>query len=252
MGYLKNKNILITGASQGLGALIAMELSREDSNLILVSSSTDKLKKIIKKCGNKKSNHFFKADFQKKIEIIAMTNFVKKKFKKIDIIFHIAGGGLKIKSHMPDYEDYIKVFNLNLFSIFEINRELIPFMVKKKSGTIFHVGSVASKKSSGSIAYNVSKHALSSYVRTLAHYLAKDNICVTGINPGGFECKGNAMDRLKKTNIKAYKNYIKKKVLTKYMPQASELIPIIKTLIVEKNMIFTGSLINCDSGEGNM
>jgi len=249
MTYLKNKNILLTGASYGLGELLAKDLSKEGCNLILVARSESKLKKIINSCKNK--HHYFCSDFQSNIEILDMTKFVKKTFKRLDIIMHVAGGGLGIKEFLPKREDYIKVFNLNLFAIFEINRELSKMMIKQKKGTIFHVGSIASNEAVGSISYNVSKSALSSYVRTLAKKLGKYNICVNGICPGGFIYKNNAMDRLRKNNLKAYNEFINKRIPIKRMSLASELLPIIKLSISKNNLILTGNMISCDSGEGN-
>ena len=251
MNFFKDKNILITGASQGLGALVAKEFSKFNSKLILVSRSENKLKKIVGNCKNSSHHNYFVCDFQSSNEIHNMTSYVKKKFKKIDIIMHIAGGGLGVGEILPKSEDYLKVFNLNLFSIFEINRELVPIMQKKKSGTIFHVGSIASNQAVGSISYNVSKFALSAYVRTLGRKLAIDKICVTGINPGGFEYKDNAMHRLKNNNLKAYKNFIDKRIPLQRMPKANELLPIIKTIIGENNMMLTGNMISCDASEGS-
>ena len=76
-------------------------------------------------------------------------------------------------------------------------------------------------ESIGSISYNTSKTALSSYVRTLSKTLQQKQICVTGINPGAFEYKDNAMDRLKKNNLKVYKDFINNELPSKKMPKAS-------------------------------
>ena len=248
---IKKKNIIITGASNGLGSLISKELSKDGHKLALISRSEKKLKNVIKTCHNKDIHKFVSVDFQdlEKIEI-AIKKIITS-FKKIDIIIHVAGGGLGIKNPLPTNEEYLKVFNLNLFSIFEINRLIIPNLVKNKSGTIIHVGSIASNEAVGSIAYNVAKSALSPYVRTLSKYLAKDNICVTGIAPGGFIYKNNAMGRLKKNNIRAFNEFIKNRIPLKRMPDAIELMPLIKMLCEQNNMMLTGNLISCDAGEGN-
>ena len=248
--FFKNKNILITGASYGLGAMVAKELGEEGANLYLTARSEDKLKRIHQNF-DKKYNFYKVVDFQSRDSILEMTNDVKKVFKNIDIIMHIAGGGLGIKNSLPKFEDYIKVFNLNLFSIFEINRELIPLLKKKKKGTIFHVGSIASNEAVGSLSYNVTKSSLTSYVRSLSNDVSKYNICVCGINPGGFIYKDNAMYRLKKKNIKVYEEFISKRMPINRMPNARELLPIIKMCIGKNNIILTGNMISCDSGEGN-
>ena len=75
-------------------------------------------------------------------------------------------------------------------------------------------------------------------------------ICVTGINPGGFEYRGNAMRRLKLRNPKAYKDFILNRMIIKRMPNAKELFPLITTLISDDNFAYTGNMINCDFGEG--
>ncbi len=251
MNFFKNKNILITGASNGLGSLMSKELSKEGSNLILVSRSLDKLKLTLRNCTNKKKHKIVKADFQDTESIANMTQLILSEYDKLDIIIHVAGGGLGIKNYLPTQEEYLKVFNLNLFSIFEINRELIPLISKVKGGTLFHVGSIVANESIGSISYNASKTALSSYVRTLSKNLSSKNICVTGINPGAFEFKNNAMNRLKKNNLEAYNNFIKLRIPSGKMPKAETMIDLIKLLIGKNNMIFSGNMISCDSGEGN-
>ena len=180
-----------------------------------------------------------------------MTKKIKENYKRLDIIMHIAGGGLGVKKHLPTSNDYLKVFNLNLFSIFEINRELIPLINQSKGGTLFHVGSIAANESLGSISYNVSKTALAAYVRSLSKSVSKKNICVTGINPGAFIYKDNAMARLKKNNLKVFKNFIKNRIPSKKMPNAKSMIDLIKLLIGKNNMIYSGNMISCDSGEGN-
>lgn len=248
---VKKKNIIITGASSGLGALLSKELSKSGHKLTLISRNEKKLINVIKLCHNKNIHNFASVDFQDFDNLNKNLKIIFSKIKKIDTVIHVAGGGLGIKNHLPKREDYIKVFNLNLFSIFEINRLVIPMLIKRKSGTIIHVGSIASNEAVGSISYNVAKSSLSSYVRSLSKYIAKHNICVTGIAPGAFIYKDNAMGRLKKHNSKAFKDFINKRIPLNRMPNALELIPIIKMLCEENNMMLTGNMISCDAGEGN-
>ncbi|PPR54550.1 MAG: Rhamnolipids biosynthesis 3-oxoacyl-[acyl-carrier-protein] reductase [Alphaproteobacteria bacterium MarineAlpha5_Bin6] len=248
---MKKKNIIITGASSGLGELIAKELSKDGHKLFLISRDEKKLKNVIYNCHNTKIHNFAAIDFQDLKNIELTLKKTSKLFSKIDIIIHVAGGGLGVKNYLPKTEDYLKVFNLNLFSIFELNRLLVPRLIKRKAGTIINIGSIASNEAVGALSYNVAKSSLSSYVRTLSKYLAKYNVCVTGISPGAFIYKQNAMARLKKNNIKAYNNFIKKRIPSNRMPNAIELLPLIKMLCEKDNMMLTGNMISCDAGEGN-
>ena len=144
----------------------------------------------------------------------------------------------------------MKVMHVNLFSIFEINRNLLPKLNKNEQSTIFHVGSIASYEALGSLSYNVAKVGLVAYVRSLARELSGSKIIVNGIAPGAFECEGNAMYRLKNKNIAAYNEFIEQKIPTRKMPNASDLLPLILLLIGKNNYIYNGNVVSCENGEG--
>ena len=248
--FFYKKKILITGASYGLGAVVAQHLSNLEAELILTARSKDKLQTVLNNLNNKNKHLSIPCDFQSNDSIKNLCETIITKNKKIDIIMHIAGGGLGVKNPLPLSEDYLKVLQLNLFSILEINRNLIPFIKKQKKGSIFHVGSIASNEAIGSLSYNVSKVALVAYVRSLSKELSGTGIIVNGIAPGAFECEGNAMYRLKNNNIKAYKDFIKKRIPGRKMSSASDLLPLVLLLIGKNNHIFNGNIISCENGEG--
>ena len=248
--FFFGKKIFITGASYGLGSVVARELDKLGSHLILSARSDDKLSKLLDTLKNKKRHEYIKCDLQSNASIQSMCNKIIKQNDKIDIVMHIAGGGLGIKSPTPIYEDYIKVLNLNLLSIFEINRHLIPTMKKNTKSSIFHVGSIACNEAIGSLSYNVAKVGLVAYVRSLSNELRGTGIIVNGISPGAFECHGNAMERLKERNKKAYDDFVKTKIPTNFMPKGQDIIPLILLLIGENNHIFNGNMVSCENGEG--
>lgn len=246
----KNKNILITGASYGLGAFVAESLGKMDANIILVARNTKKLQSTFSKLPQKSKNLIIPCDLEVNHEINDMCEKVKNHFQHLDIIMHIAGGGFGVKDALPVYEDYMKVMQVNLFSIFEINRNLLSMFNKNKQSTIFHVGSIASYEALGSLSYNVAKVGLVAYVRSLAKELSGSKIVVNGIAPGAFECEGNAMSRLKNNNIRAYNDFIEKKIPSRIMPNASDLLPLILLLIGKNNYIYNGNIVSCENGEG--
>ena len=245
----ENKNILITGASYGLGSFLAKELGDLGSNLILVARNKKKLEVTLSKIANKTKSIIIPCDLESNQDIEKMCKKVKTNFTHLDIIMHVAGGGLGIKDPLPEYEDYMKVMNLNLFSIFEINRHLLPFLKNNKS-TIFHVGSIASNEGIGSLSYNVAKVGLVAYVRSLSKEISGSGIVVNGIAPGAFECENNAMSRLKKKNLEAYQKFVEEKIPSRKMPTAKDLLPLILLLIGKNNIIYNGNIVSCENGEG--
>jgi NAD(P)-dependent dehydrogenase (short-subunit alcohol dehydrogenase family) len=246
----ENKNILITGASYGLGAFVAESLGEMGANIILVARNEKKLKSTFSKIPNESKSLIIPCDLEVNSEIKEMCEKVKNHFQNLDTIMHIAGGGLGVKDALPFHKDYMKVMNLNLFSIFEINRNLLSLLKKSEQSTIFHVGSIASNESVGSLSYNVAKVGLVAYVRSLSRELSGSRIIVNGIAPGAFECEGNAMSRLKNKNIMAYTEFIEQKIPSRKMPSASDLLPLILLLIGRNNHIYNGNIISCENGEG--
>lgn len=247
---MKNKNILITGASKGLGYDLAISLSKDNNKLLLISRDTKKLNKLKQRCNFSSKHKVLSADLLFPDKILAVSKEIKIFFKdKIDIIIHCAGGGLGLKQSNLSYSDLLKLLNLNILSSIEINRLLLPSMIKRKNGKIIHIGSIASIEAVGSLGYNIAKASLNAYVKTLGRELASKKIVVTGIAPGGFISKDNAMDRLKIKNSKAYNIFIKKRLPRKKMGQTKEIIPLIKFLCSENSGMMSGCLIPIDGGE---
>ena len=127
------KNIIITGASHGLGYDLALSLSKENNKLFLTSRNYAQLRKLKIKCNSSSEHMIFSADLidiNNCSKIIEEANSFFK--KKIDVIIHVAGGGLGLKSFDLAYSDILKVMNLNFFAPLELNRLLLNQMIKKK------------------------------------------------------------------------------------------------------------------------
>ncbi len=123
-------------------------------------------------------------------------------------------------------------------------------MIENLSGTVIHIGSIASQEAVGSVGYNTVKAGLAAYVRSLGREMASSGIVVTGILPGGFTAPGNAMVWLQKNKPKIYDSFVEKRLPRKRMGSVTEIIPLILLLASD-----AGSMMNCccvpiDAGEG--
>lgn len=251
MKELEKKRFIITGASKGLGEIVSKEFSKYSMDLVLIGRNTKELQKVKEECSKNSSIELLPLDLLdiKKVEE-KITN-ISNKYKRIDGIIHIAGGGYGFREPLLEYEKFLTLLNLNLLSITQINNILIPNMIKNDGGNIIHIGSVAGVEAVASVGYNTAKAALNAYVRSLGNEFAKDNIIITGVNPGGFLAPKNAMERLRETNIEAYEEFINKKLPRKQMGRAEELLDIIKLLSTNRAGMFCGNMIKADAGEGN-
>lgn len=247
---MNDKNILVTGASKGLGAAAAMAFAERGARVVLLARSHEKLESVRQSCKEPKRHLSIPCDLFDMKQIVLAVEQTNQFLGRIDVVLHAAGGGMGLKSDLLAHEDFLKLFTLNLGAVAEINRLVAPQMKERRSGNLVHVGSIASNEGVGSVGYNTVKAGLAAYVRTLGRELARFNVVATGILPGGFIAPGNAMARLQENNLVAYRKFVDERLPRKVMGEASELIPMLILLCSDSASMMGGCLVPIDAGEG--
>lgn len=247
---MKNKRILITGASKGLGAVAAVAFAERGARVVLLARSQDKLEAVRLSCKDSERHLSIPVNLLEIKEIQSVVPKAKEFLGGIDVVLHAAGGGLGLKDDFLSHGDFLKLFALNLGAAAEINRLVFPEMKERRAGNLVHVGSIASNEGIGSVGYNTVKAALAAYVRSLGRELNRFNIIATGILPGGFISSGNAMARLQENNPEAYQRFIEELLPRKIMGEAKELIPMLVLLCSDEASMMGGCLVPIDAGEG--
>jgi|TARA_B100000315_G_scaffold34556_1_gene29242 3-oxoacyl-[acyl-carrier protein] reductase len=250
MFNLENKQIIITGASKGLGSVCATALSKQGACLALMARTESSLQEVINSC------QFPEKHIAISLDLTDM-NQLRNSFKKakdflgsIDVVLHVVGGGLGLRDPLLDSGGLEKLFKLNIGIATEINSLAAPDMIKRGRGNLVHVGSIASSEATGSVGYNTVKAALAAYVRSLGRELADSGVIVTGVLPGGFSAPGNAMTRLKKAKPDVYDKFVEERLPRKFMGKAEEIIPMIILLCSDSASMMGGCLVPIDAGEG--
>ena len=151
---LKNKKILITGASRGLGEICARALADQDAILVLMARSKDKLEQINNSLKHPEKHSIIGVDLTDTEALHQAVNQTVKFLKDVDVVLHIAGGGLGLRDPLLSSEEFFKLFNLNIAAAVEINKLIVPKMIQRKSGNLVHVCSIASSEATGSVGYN--------------------------------------------------------------------------------------------------
>lgn len=247
---LKEKKIIITGASQGLGAVCAREFSKLGAVIGLLSRSQEKLENVKNSCENSNIHMILCADQTDQIQLVRVIEKFQKTLGTVDVVVHCAGGGLGLRDHLLSQADFEALFKLNVSSAAQLNRLVVPEMMKQGFGNLVHVGSLASFEAVASVGYNSVKAAIAAYVRSLGRELIASSIIVTGIAPGGFIAENNAMDRLKINKPSVYENFIEQRLPRKTMANAMELIPMLTLLCSSQALMMGGCMVPIDAGEG--
>ena len=250
MPDLKNKRILITGASRGLGSVCAKSLAEQGAHLVLMARSREELEGVKASCPRPENHLVVAADLADLAQLHEGLEMAKAFMPCFDALLHVAGGGLGLREPLLPPDGMQKLFMLNVGIAAEINRLLVPDMITRGKGNLVHVGSIASTQATGSVGYNTVKAALAAYVRTLGRELAGSGVVVTGILPGGFMAPGNSMERLEKNKPDVYEKFIADRLPRKVMGKAEELVPMISLLCSDDASMMGGCMVPIDAGEG--
>ena len=250
MFNLNGKKVIITGASKGLGSVCAKALADEGAQVVLMARTQEKLENVRKSCKNPDKHLSIALDLTDIKKLRKAIAKAKAFLGKVDILLHVAGGGLGLRNPLLSLDDLERLFKLNVGIAAEINHLIVPEMMKQKSGNVVHVCSIASSEATASVGYNTVKAALAGYVRTLGREIAGCGIIVTGILPGGFIAPENSFARLQGKNPEMVKKFIQERLPRKYLGKAEELIPMVLLLCSGSASMMNGCLVPIDAGEG--
>lgn len=247
---LENKKIIITGASKGLGAVCAKHLAEHNACLVLMARTRDKLEEVRLSCKNPEKHLTLSLDLADKTALHESLNTAMEFLGEVDVVLHVVGGGLGLREPLLSSEDLLKLFALNVGVAAEINKVIVPDMIKRKSGNLVHVASLASSEAAGYVGYNTVKAALAAYVRSLGREIVGSGIVVTGILPGGFYAPQNSWERLKLEKPEVVNKWIEEQLPRGFMGRAEELIPLLLVLCSDAASMMGGCLVPIDAGQG--
>lgn len=179
--------ILITGASQGIGAAIAEAFAAEgDVRLALVARTASKLDAVVARCRDLGAEaEAFPCDVTDDAAVEQMSEAVVERFGTPDVLVNNAGsfapGGV-LEMSVADFREQVEV---NLTSAFLVTRAFLPAMVARGSGDVFFMGSVASVQGyPRSVAYGAAKHGLLGLARSLREEVRAHGLRVLALLPG--------------------------------------------------------------------
>ena len=196
---VKGKNIIITGGSLGIGKETARTLVEKGANVLITGRSESRLIEAKRYTGAKIiefdiSDHENISDNAVKcIDILE---------GRVDVLINNAGIGVRRSVEELNIEDFLKVFNVNVFGLALFTKEIIPHMIKESYGTIINIGSTASLKGykNGSI-YSSSKFAVRCLTQCWQAELRPHNIRVCQVNPSEVTTAFGNSERVERENV---------------------------------------------------
>ena len=244
--FMEEKKVaLITGASRGIGKAIAKKFAKNDYNLVInyTSEKTD-----LNSLGEEFKEYgidilFVKADVSKFEECEELVKKAIEKFGKIDVLINNAGITRDNLIMRMKEEDFDSVINVNLKGVFNMTKNVVPIMMKKRNGKIVNISSVVGVAgNAGQSNYSASKAGIIGFTKSMAKELASRNIYVNAVAPGFIATDmTDVLSESVKDNINA-------QIPLKRMGSADEVAQVVYFLASEESSYITGQVINVDGG----
>ena len=240
---LNNRVAVVTGGAQGFGLAITERFIEAGAKVVIWDIDENAAKEAIDK---------IKSD-QLSQQIVDVTNFeivnksleeVEKKYGKIDIFVNNAGiAGMNTTVAEYPLEEWKKVMNLNLNSVFYCCKAVVPFMLKNDYGRIVNIASIAGKEGNpNASAYSTSKAGVIGLTKSLGKELAQKNIAVNCVTPAA--AKTRIFDQMTEEHI----NYMLSKIPRNKFAKVEELASLVTWLASEENSFSTAAVFDLSGG----
>lgn len=190
MASLKNKKVIITGASGGIGEQMAWQIARRGGIPILVARSEDKMKQIAEKIYDKYKQKvfYYPVDLVNSEQVKKVFTEILNNHDCVDGVINNAGAGKFQYAWEVDQNETIDLFRLNVFAVMEVNQQLLPRFLQQGHGHIVIIASQAGKIATPKASvYAATKHAIIGYANALRMELESKGVYVTTVNPGPIE-----------------------------------------------------------------
>jgi len=242
---MKEKVVLITGASQGIGKAVALKFAVAGANVALndLPSQEENLKKVkeeIEKKGGRAN--YFLADVSKLEEVERMIEEIRKEFGRLDVLVNNAGICQDRTLAKMTKEEWQKVIDVNLTGVFNCTKSALPLIIQNQ-GNIINISSIVGERGNfGQTNYAAAKAGMIGFTKALSKEVGKLGVRVNAIAPGFIETP------LTEKLPEELKATVKKLTSLGRFGKPEEVAELVLFLASEKAGFITGTVINIDGG----
>lgn len=243
---LKDKKVLITGATKGIGLAVAEEFANLGADLALVARNKKELNETAEKFSVEGINVFgIQADVSNRDDYKEVLNRIKEKWDYLDVFVNNVGTNIRKATEDYTYNDYDFIMNTNLRPAFELSRLLYPFLKKSNQSNIVFISSVAGQihLKTGAI-YAMTKAAINQLTKNLAVEWASDKIRVNTVAPWYIKTP-LAETVLKDEN---YKQSVLNRTPLKKIGEPRDVAAAVSFLCMPASAYITGQVLSVDGG----
>ncbi len=244
---LKNKVALVTGSSRGIGRSIAHGFADEGSHVSLCARGEERLLETEKEVAAKGVDTMATAgDLTTAEGIDRVVETTLERWGHIDILVNNVGGSVWNPFGDVSDDEWLHVFNLNLFAAVRATRAVLPSMQDRNSGSIITISSIFGREAGGPATYNATKAAEISMGKTLAKELAGTGIRVNTVAPGSVIFPGGNWQKRMDEDPESIGKFVEQEIPSGRFGKPEEIADVVVFLSSDRASWVTGACINVD------
>jgi 3-oxoacyl-[acyl-carrier protein] reductase len=244
---LRDKVVVITGSSRGIGRATAIAFGAEGARVVLSARGEEQLAEAaqaVRAAGGQALPIQVDVTTDQGIErLLAET---QRSFGPVDVLVNNVGGSRGAPTWEATDEDWRSVLDLNLLPAVRCSRAVIPSMIERRSGSIVIVSSIYGRESGGATTYNAAKAAELSLSKQLARQLAPHNVRVNAVAPGSIIFPGGGWQRRVDADPEAMRRFVESDMPLGRFGQPEEVANVIVFLSSTRASLVTGACLNVD------
>lgn len=246
---ISSKRVLVTGASQGLGAAIARDFATEGCRVAVVARRADRLAALVDEIGGESQGHaFYAVDLMSDGAPTEAVTELAKRGGAFDIVVHNVGGTLQVKDALSSVEEWGRVWRFNVGIAIEMNGVAIPVMQQRQWGRVIHISSISAESVRGSAPYAAAKAYLNAYVKGLGRAVAATGVVVSALMPGALIAEGGHWDSIRKTNPAMMEDFLRHHHAIGRLGTPEEVSPFVVFMASKQVTFATAAVIPVDGG----
>ena len=244
---LKDKVVIVTGASRGIGKAIALGFAEEGARLSICGRTPETLESAANEIRALGAAVFARpTDVTQEVQAEAFVKATLDTYGRIDVLINNVGGSRWTPTLEISDQEWHEILDLNLVSAARMSRAVILTMHGQGGGVIIMISSIYGREGGGPITYNAAKAAEISMSKSLARELAPGNIRVNSVAPGSILFPGGSWERRQKADPEGIAAFIKSDMPLGRFGKSEEIANVVVFLASERASLVTGACINVD------
>lgn len=187
MEVLNNKNVVIVGATGGIGSEATALIVKNHANVFITGRDSDKLANVAK-ANNIDKKRTFQLDITDPNQVEEVAAAIHEQVQPVDVLINAAGIGIIKQLDKLTYDDFSRTVDINLKGTFHLLKAFLPPMKEAKKGLVINIPGVLGKAPmAGAAAYAASKYGLNGMLKSVREELKRTNVRITNLYLGGVD-----------------------------------------------------------------